>query len=155
MLPETTLRLAQELDNIIGIKEACGDMEQVTALLAGKPDNFLVISGDDGTALPTVLAGGAGVISVIGQGVPAAFSRMISLGLNREEPSAWEIHHLLCEGMELIFREGNPAGIKALLKSHGLCESFVRLPLMPASEDLSSQIQKFKEQVSATGSSSH
>lgn len=154
MLPDTTLRLARDFDNIIGIKEACGNMEQVKALFHGKPEGFLIISGDDGTALPTVLAGGAGVISVIGQGLPAAFSRMIQLGLDREEEEAWELHNLMSNGIDLIFKEGNPAGIKSMLHSFGLCNPTVRLPLVEASEGLASGIKSFSEEMTATGRNS-
>lgn len=154
MLPDTTLRLARDFDNIIGIKEACGDMEQVKQLLHDKPEGFLIISGDDATALPTVLAGGAGVISVIGQGIPAAFSRMIQLGLDREDDAAWELHNLMTDGIDLIFKEGNPAGIKAMLNSFGLCTSRVRLPLVEASEPLASRIETFGAEMTATGRNS-
>ncbi len=119
MLPETTLRLAHDCKNIIGIKEASGDMVQVQKLMEHKKDGFMVISGDDITALPTVLAGGAGVISVLGQGLPVEFSQMIRAGLNGEPAKAYELHYALQEGMSLIFQEGNPAGIKAIFESLG------------------------------------
>lgn len=154
MLPETTLRLARDFDTIIGIKEACGNMEQVKDLLRDKPEGFLVISGDDATALPTVLAGGAGVISVIGQGIPAAFSRMIQLGLDRDEEAAWELHNLMAKGVDLIFKEGNPAGIKSMLHSFGLCAPTVKLPLVEATEPLASRIKAFAEEMTATGRNS-
>lgn len=143
MLASTTVRLAQDFKNIVAIKEACGDMNQITEILKNKPSSFLVISGDDITALPTVLAGGAGVISVIGQGLPAPFSKMINLGLDKKVGEAYEIHHSLEEGMGLIFEEGNPAGIKAIFESLEICKAVVRLPLVEASANLKSKIGKF------------
>ncbi|WP_047415468.1 4-hydroxy-tetrahydrodipicolinate synthase [Cellulophaga sp. Hel_I_12] len=143
MLPETTLRLATDFKNIIAIKEACGNMLQIKEVLEAKPSKFLVISGDDATALPTVLAGGAGVISVIGQGLPNEFSKMINLGLARKVGEAYEIHHRLEEGMHLIFEEGNPAGIKAIFELLGICTAQVRLPLVKASANLSAKLSSF------------
>jgi 4-hydroxy-tetrahydrodipicolinate synthase len=143
MLPETTLRLAADCKNIIAIKEACGDMDQITRLVQNKPDGFLVISGDDATALPTVLAGGAGVISVIGQGLPKAFSRMIALGLAGRSEDAIKLHKAMLEGMDLIFREGNPAGIKAMLETLGYGKAWVRLPLVEATPQLKNKIAAF------------
>ncbi|MGB5275415.1 MAG: 4-hydroxy-tetrahydrodipicolinate synthase [Flavobacteriaceae bacterium] len=143
MLPETTLRLAVDCDNIIAIKEACGDLDQITRLVQNKPNGFLVISGDDVTALPTVLAGGAGVISVIGQGLPKVFSRMIALGLAGRSDDALKLHKAMLEGMDLIFREGNPAGIKAMLETVGHGKAWVRLPLVEATPQLKNKIAAF------------
>jgi 4-hydroxy-tetrahydrodipicolinate synthase len=143
VLPETVLRLAADCNNIAGIKEASGDMAQVEIILRDKPDDFLVISGDDFTALPTVLAGGAGVISVLGQGVPAEFAKMIRLGLEGKEKEAYQLNSLLEPGMELIFREGNPAGIKAVFETLGLSGGAVRLPLVEATPSLKSAIKNF------------
>ncbi len=143
MLPETTLRLAHDLPNILAIKEACGDMTQIDEIIKGKPDDFLVISGDDFTALPTVLAGGAGVISVLGQGLPNAFSRMIALGSDDNAEDAYQIHHALLPIMQLIFEEGNPAGIKSIFEYLGLCKARVRLPLIEATPGLKDKIQSF------------
>lgn len=143
MLPETVLRLASDCSNMAGIKEASGDMSQVEAILRDKPSDFMVISGDDFTALPTVLAGGAGVISVLGQGVPSEFCRMIRLGAASNAKDAYKVHSLLERGMELIFREGNPAGIKAVFETLGICSGAVRLPLVEASPSLKSEIADF------------
>lgn len=143
MLPETTLRLARDFDNIIGIKEACGNMPQLDMLLKHKPDGFHIISGDDFTALATVLAGGSGVISVLGQGLPGPFSRMIQLGLQGESEQAYEIHQSLLNGMHLIFEEGNPAGIKSVFAELGFMNSAVRLPLVKVSVDLRKRIASF------------
>ncbi|MCL6265665.1 4-hydroxy-tetrahydrodipicolinate synthase [Flagellimonas myxillae] len=143
MLPETTVRLAHDIPNIVAIKEACGDMIQIDKIMKEKPEDFLVISGDDFTALPTVLAGGAGVISVLGQGLPAAFSKMIALGSNGNTDEAYEIHHALLPAMQLIFEEGNPAGIKTVFETFGLCSAGVRLPLMEATPGLKKRIADF------------
>lgn len=143
MTPKTTLRLAHDFENIIGIKEASGDMLQLDEILNGKPTDFHLISGDDFTALATVLAGGSGVISVLGQGLPHEFSNMINLGLNGDSESAYEVHQALLNGMHLIFEEGNPAGIKTVLNHFGICGPEVRLPLVKASEALKQKIALF------------
>jgi len=143
MLPETTLRLGHEVDNIIAIKEASGDMVQIDKIIKEKPEGFLVISGDDFTALPTVLAGGAGVISVLGQGLPRQFSKMMNLGLQGESEAAYQIHHTLLPLMGLIFEEGNPAGIKSVFENLGLANRTVRLPLVEASTPLQNKIGTF------------
>ncbi|NJB35871.1 4-hydroxy-tetrahydrodipicolinate synthase [Croceivirga sp. JEA036] len=143
MLPATTLRLARDFENIIGIKEAIGDPKQIDQLIQDKPEDFLIISGDDFTALQTVLAGGSGVISVIGQGLPAQFSKMIALGLQGDSEPAYAIHQSLLNGMHLIFEEGNPAGIKALCAQQGIGSTNVRLPLVAASQELQQKIAQF------------
>ncbi|MGW9686544.1 4-hydroxy-tetrahydrodipicolinate synthase [Flagellimonas sp. 2504JD1-5] len=145
MLPETTLRLAKDFDNIVAIKEACGDMIQIDKILKDKPEDFMVISGDDFTALPTVLAGGSGVISVLGQGLPTSFSKMIRLGINNDSDEAYQLHHALQPLMQLIFEEGNPAGIKSIFETLGLGNGVVRLPLMEATPALKSRIANFLE----------
>lgn len=143
MTPATVMRLANDCTNIIGIKEAAGDFEQVLELIRNKPADFLVISGEDKLALPLVLAGGAGVISVIGQGLPAAFSDMIRLGQKGASDKAFEAYYGLSESIDLIFAEGNPSGIKSMLKSLGISETYVRLPLVPATEELQQKINIF------------
>ena len=143
MLPETVLRLANDFNNIIGIKEACGDMVQIMRTIKGKPADFMVISGDDFTALSTVMAGGSGVISVLGQGVPSEFSQMIRFGLAGNVKEAFNLHYALQDGMDLIFKEGNPAGIKALLEAVGLGTAVVRLPLVEATGTLKKTIKSF------------
>lgn len=134
ILPETVFKLANDFENIIGIKEAAGDMVQLLRLLKDRPEGFLVVSGDDMLALPTVLAGGDGVISVLGQGVPKLFSTMIRNGLNGKLKEANDAHYALMPLMDLIFSEGNPAGIKALLALQNIGNAEVRLPLVKASE---------------------
>ena len=141
---ETTLKLAQNCKNIIAVKEAAGDVVQAMRLLKDKPNDFLVISGDDMIALPMTLAGGAGVISVIGQALPQQFSNMIKLGLENKASEAYKIHYNLMDSFDLIFKEGNPAGIKALLKLKEICNEIVRLPLVPASESLQKKICDFE-----------
>ena len=143
ILPETTLRLARDFDNIIAVKEASGDFEQALDLLRDKPAEFMIISGEDKLALPLVLAGGAGVISVIGQGLPKEFSEMIRLGLNGRSKEAFEVFYQVLDSMDLIFEEGNPSGIKCLLNILEISSDKVRLPLVPASDDLRQKMIKF------------
>lgn len=148
MLPSTTLRLANDLNNIVAIKEASGNMVQVMELLQKRPEDFMVLSGDDITALPTILAGGDGVISVIGQGLPHEFSEMVRLGLAGNAKEAYRYHYLLQEGMHLIFEEGNPVGIKALLELLRIGRRDVRLPLIAVSTELKKKIGLFMYSVS-------
>ncbi|MAN29282.1 MULTISPECIES: 4-hydroxy-tetrahydrodipicolinate synthase [Mesonia] len=146
MLPATVARLANDCENIIGIKEAAGNMVQAMEMIAQTPDDFLVISGDDMITLPMVLAGGAGVISVIAEGFPKQFSEMVQLGLSREVDEAYKIHYQIAPAIDLIFAEGNPAGIKAVFKKLELAEDYVRLPLVEASKALTSKISAFVDQ---------
>jgi 4-hydroxy-tetrahydrodipicolinate synthase len=141
--PRTILRLANDFENIVAVKEAVGDMVQVMRLIQQKPVDFMVISGDDMIALPMILTGGAGVISVIGQGLPKAFSEMIQLGLKGDIKKANALHYKVMESIDYIFEEGNPAGIKALLKKVNICSENVRLPLVNASYDLQQKINTF------------
>lgn len=143
MLPETVIRLANDFENIVAIKEAAGDIVQAMRLISGCPKDFLVISGDDMIALPMVLAGGAGVISVIGEGFPKEFSKMITLGLDRKAQESYNIHYKIAPAIDYIFAEGNPAGIKAVFKALGICGDTVRLPLVGVSDGLRSKIDGF------------
>jgi 4-hydroxy-tetrahydrodipicolinate synthase len=143
VLPSTVIRLANDFNNIIAIKEAAGDLVQAMQLIQNKPKDFLVISGDDMIALPIVLAGGSGVISVIGQGFPRQFSEMIGLGLDRKVDEAYKLHYFLSNSIDMIFEQGNPAGIKEVLKSLDLSENSVRLPLVNVDADLASRIAIF------------
>ncbi len=143
VLPETVVRLAKDAKNIIAVKEASGNMAQIMQLIKEKPKEFMVISGDDVTALSIVLAGGSGVISVLGQGLPTEFSNMIQFGLNSEAKAAFKLQYSLQEGIDLIFEEGNPAGIKSVFEALGLSTAVVRLPLVEATNNLKSRIQEF------------
>ncbi len=144
VLPETVARLA-EIDNIIGVKEAKGDMEQALKLIKLVPKEFLVISGDDVMALPITLAGGAGVISVIGQALPGEFSHMIRLGLLDKAKKAFSTQYRLQDSIDLIFKEGNPVGVKALLEILGMSSASVRLPLVEATNELKLELRQFVE----------
>ncbi|WP_396150274.1 4-hydroxy-tetrahydrodipicolinate synthase [Flavobacterium sp.] len=142
MLPSTVLRLANDFKNIVAIKEAAGDIVQAMKLIQHKPDGFLVISGDDMVTLPMVLAGGAGVISVIGEGFPKQFSAMVRLGLERKVDEAYQIHYQVADAIDMIFEQGNPAGIKEVFHVLGLCENTLRLPLVNVNEDLANRIRQ-------------
>lgn len=139
----TTLKLARDFENIIAIKEAAGDITQALRLLKDRPSGFLVISGDDLLALPIVSAGGDGVISVIGQGVVAPFCDMIRFCLEGAFAKAYPLYFELMPIIDLIFEEGNPAGIKSVLASKGLMKDVVRLPLVKASTHLSQKISEY------------
>ena len=141
--PTTMIRIAEDFKNVVAIKEAAGDIVQVQRLIQNKPADFLVISGDDMIALPMVLAGGAGVISVIGQGLPKDFSEMIQHGLKGNVSKANALHYKVMDSIDYIFEEGNPAGIKALLKTKNICSANVRLPLVNASYELQEKIDIF------------
>lgn len=127
----TTLRLAWECENIVGIKEASGSLEHVDEMIKGKPERFDVISGDDALTFSMIASGAAGVISVIGNALPKEFSRMIRLEFQGEYEPARKIHHMFTELYSLLFVDGNPAGVKALLSDMGLIENVLRLPLVP------------------------
>ena len=139
----TSLRLARDFENIVAIKEAAGNFDQALELLRDKPDDFHVISGEDMLALPMVLAGASGVISVIGQGLPKEFSEMIKLGREGSSAEAYVRFFKLMKSMELIFEEGNPSGIKCLLNVLNILREEVRLPLVQASNELREKMIKF------------
>ena len=143
MEPTTTLRLANDFGNIVAVKEAGNNQQQYYELIKNKPTDFLIISGDDDLALGVTLAGGSGVISVIGQAYPKEFSEMIRLGLDGNNSAAYKIHYQLMDIVGLIFAENNPAGIKSVLHSKGICSAQVRLPLVPASKELQKRIADF------------
>lgn len=143
VLPTTVMRLANDFKNIVAVKEAAGDMIQAMQLLKNKPKDFLVLSGDDMIALPMVLAGGSGVISVIAQGFPKEFSEMIRLGLNRKVDDAFKLQYLFSDCIDMIFEQGNPAGIKQVFQSLGISENTLRLPLVSVDESLANRIDEF------------
>lgn len=141
--PSTVIRLANDFENIVAVKEAAGDLVQAMRLIQHKPKGFMVISGDDMIALPMVLAGGSGVISVIGQGLPKDFSEMIQLGLDGHIVQANKLHYKVMDSIDYIFEEGNPGGIKALLNKLNICHNDVRLPLVPATYELQQKLNNF------------
>ncbi len=143
MEPATTLRLAKDFINIVAIKEAGNNQQQYNSLLKDKPAEFLIISGDDDLALGVALAGGSGVISVIGQAFPKEFSKMIQLGLEGKNIEAYKIHFKMMDIVDYIFAENNPAGIKTVLQELGICSNIVRLPLVKASAELQAKIAKY------------
>ncbi|MGS2760858.1 4-hydroxy-tetrahydrodipicolinate synthase [Sinomicrobium sp. M5D2P9] len=145
MLPQTVLRLARDVNNIIGIKEAAGDIVQAMRLIKDKPEGFLVISGDDMVTLPMVLAGGAGVISVVGQGFPREFTDMVRYGLEGNTREAYMLHYKLMDAIDMVFEQGNPAGIKSVFRALGLADDVLRLPLVKVDRDLEKRIAGFVE----------
>ena len=143
MEASTVLRLANDFESIVAVKEAGNNMDQYFELIKNKPADFLVISGDDDLVLGVTLAGGSGVISVIGQAFPKEFSQMIQWGLEGNNEDSRKLEARLMPIINLIFEENNPAGIKAVLKTKGFCEDAVRLPLVPATQVLQSKIAAF------------
>ena len=131
MTAETTLRLARDFDNIVAIKEASGNITQMDDIIKNKPANFDVISGDDGITFPLITLGAVGVISVIGNALPYEFSRMVRLAIKGEYGTSLTIHHKFTELFKLLFVDGNPAGVKAMLSEMGMIENVLRLPLVP------------------------
>lgn len=131
MTAETTLRLARDFENIVAIKEASGNITQMDDIIKNKPANFDVISGDDGITFPLITLGAVGVISVIGNALPSEFSRMVRLALKGEYNTSLSIHHKFTELFKLLFVDGNPAGVKAMLHEMGMIENVLRLPLIP------------------------
>jgi len=142
---ELIVKLAEDFKNIVAVKEASGDLVQGMEILRSAPDDFDVISGDDMTALSLVLAGGSGVISVIGEGMPAEFSQLINFGLESNVEKAFSLQFKLMPIIEMIFEEGNPAGIKSLLSHLNIAGLATRLPLLEASLDLNERIGEFLE----------
>ena len=131
MSAETTLRLARDFENIVAIKEASGNITQMDDIIKNKPDNFDVISGDDGITFPLITLGAVGVISVIGNALPAEFSRMVRMALNGDYEHARVIHHKFTELFKLLFVDGTPAGVKDMLHAMGMIQNQLRLPLVP------------------------
>lgn len=144
---DTCIELANEFDNIVGIKEASGDIAQIMRIIKSKPDNFSVISGDDMLTIPIVASGGAGVISVLANAFPAATSELVTNALKSNYKSSREIQLRYLEMIELLFIDGNPAGVKAMLSIMGLCQNNLRLPLVPVNRTIYTRIQKAIEEV--------
>ena len=143
----TTLRLANDCENIIAIKEASGNFDQIDDIIKNKPARFTVLSGDDGITFPLITLGAEGVISVIGNALPREFSRMVRLALDGDYENAREIHHRFKELYSLLFVDGNPAGVKAMLSSMGYCENVLRLPLVPTRITTFESIQRILQQL--------
>lgn len=131
MTAETTLRIAREFKNVVAIKEASGNIVQMDDIIKNKPADFMVISGDDGITFPLITLGAVGVISVIGNAFPKEFGKMVRLALNGDYDSALRIHHEFTELFSLLFVDGNPAGVKAMLNAMGYIDNKLRLPLVP------------------------
>ena len=145
--PETCIDLAKACDNIIGIKEASGNLKQIMDIIKGKPDGFLVISGDDLLTIPIIAVGGSGLISVIGNAYPSQISGIVSYALKNNFKSARDTQFKLLEMIDLMFADGNPAGIKALLSSMNLAENNLRLPLVPVTDQTMDKILKAKKYI--------
>ena len=143
---ETTLRIAHDCPNVIGIKDASGDLDQGKAILDGRPDDFIVLSGDDETAIPLIQSGAEGVISVIAGGFPRFFSNGVVAALEGDDDKANEIATLVQPIIDLLFVEGNPGGIKAVLHQRGLIENQLRLPLVPVSNSVKSKLTTYIDQ---------
>lgn len=142
LLPDTALRIAFDCRNVIGIKEASGNMEQIMEIIKEKPKNFMVISGDDAITLPLIAAGADGVISVVGNAFPKEFSEMVHHAMKNEFAEARAIHYRLLELIKLLFIEGNPAGIKEVLSHLDICDNYLRLPLVPVSQLISERMRR-------------
>ncbi|MCB0804074.1 MAG: 4-hydroxy-tetrahydrodipicolinate synthase [Flavobacteriales bacterium] len=148
MTAQTTLRLANDFENIIGIKEASANMDQVMQILKNKPDNFFLTSGEDALAFPISVLGGVGVISVVANAYPKQFSDMIRASLMGDLATARNLHYQLLDFTNLMFEEGNPGGIKAALKHLSVCDDYLRLPLWRVSDGLNERIQQAVKEIS-------
>ena len=147
MRAETTVRLARDCENIVAVKEASGNLEQVDEIIKNKPRDFDVLSGDDALTFPMVSCGAVGVISVIGNALPGEFSRMLRLEFKGEYESARSIHHKFTDLFKLLFVDGNPAGVKALLHSMGMIENVLRLPLVPTKLSTMQHISEIMKEI--------
>jgi 4-hydroxy-tetrahydrodipicolinate synthase len=143
MLPATTLRLAHKYKHIVAIKEASGNMAQCMELVQGAPDHFAVLSGDDNLIVPQLSIGFHGVISVAANSFPVDFCAMVNAGIQEDFVTARKLHYKLLKGIDLLFAEGNPTGVKYVLHKSGLMENVLRLPLIAASESLSQQLDQY------------
>ncbi|MEN9639378.1 MAG: hypothetical protein RLZZ262_1246 [Bacteroidota bacterium] len=142
LLPDTVQRIAFDCRNVVGIKEASGNMEQIMTIIRERPKDFLVISGDDSITMPLMAAGADGVISVVGNAFPTEWSTMVQLAGKGEVAEARAIHYRLLELVQLLFVEGNPAGIKEVLSHLDICENYLRLPLVPVSQLISERMRR-------------
>ena len=142
---DTTLELAHDCENIIGIKEASGDIAQIMRIIKDRPENFLVISGDDMLTIPVIASGGSGVISVLANAWPAECSELVNHALKNNLKQAREIQFRFLEIIDLLFTDGNPSGIKAFMSFRNLCKNNLRLPLVPVNKTVMARIQKAAE----------
>ncbi len=147
MTADTILKMANEIPGVIGVKEASGDMNQVMKIIRNKPDDFLVISGEDALTMPMVAAGGDGVISVIANAYPREFSEMVRLTLKADVEKARKYHYLLFQLIDDIFADGNPAGIKAALEEKNICRNILRLPLVSVNDEVKAKIKKSVKEI--------
>jgi 4-hydroxy-tetrahydrodipicolinate synthase len=145
---ETCLELAHECENIVAVKEASGDMHQIMKIIKGKPENFIVISGDDMMTIPVIAVGGSGVISVLANAFPVQCVELVSHSLKGNFKTAREIQLRFLEIIELLFTEGNPSGVKAMMSLMSICQNNLRLPLVPVSRAVYTRIQKAVDEVS-------
>jgi len=145
--PETSIKLADELDNIIAIKEASGNLLQIMQIIKNKPANFKVISGDDALTLPIIAMGGEGVISVVANAFPKQFSNMVRFALKGEYEKARDLHFKLLDIINALFEEGSPSGVKAVLEIMKIAKNNVRLPLAPVSEKLYTKLEQLVKKV--------
>jgi len=144
---DTCLELAHECENIVAVKEASGDISQIMRIIKGKPENFNVISGDDMMTIPIIAAGGTGVISVLANAFPAQTNELVGYSMKNNFKPAREIQFRFLEMIELLFIEGNPSGVKAMLNLMNICQNYLRLPLVPVSRPVYTRIQKAIEEV--------
>ena len=147
---DTCIELANECENIVAVKEASGDIAQIMRIIRGKPDGFSVISGDDTMTIPIIASGGSGVISVLANAFPAATSELVSNALKSNFKTAREIQLRYLEMTELLFIDGNPAGVKAMLSIMNLCQNILRLPLVAVNRTIYTRIQKAIDEVNKT-----
>ena len=143
---DTCIEIANECENIVAVKEASGDIAQIMRIIKGKPDNFLVISGDDMMTIPVIAAGGSGVISVLANAFPAECSELVNNALKYNFKVSRDIHFRFMEAIELLIADGNPAGAKAFLCSMNICQNVLRLPLVTVNKTINARIQKFVEE---------
>lgn len=144
---ETCIKLAEEFENIIAVKEASGDMDQIMKIIKSKPENFDVLSGDDALTLPMISVGAEGVISVVANSYPAEFSKIVNLARIGDMDEAREIHYKLLKMIDLMFSQGNPAGVKAVLEIQGIMSNILRLPMVPVTNDLYAEIAREVEEL--------
>ena len=149
ILPETCLRLANDIGNIVAIKEASGNMDQVMKIIKDKPEGFTVLSGEDALNVPLMSVGVEGSISVVANAFPELFSKMIHHAANGNFTEAEKIHYQLLDFTFLMFKEGNPSGIKAAMNILGLCENVLRPPLLPVSDTLYNEIKDSCKEVAS------